>query len=147
MLEIKNLVVKAQEKEILNDFNLNIDNGEIMVLMGPNGTGKSTLSKTILGSNDYKVVTGDIIVDNTSILKMPTDERARLGIFLANQSPISIEGVTNSEFLRTALTSITKEKVGIYQFMTEMNSCIKDLQMDPSMMHRAINKEIGRAHV
>lgn len=141
---MKDLQVKSlDDKTILNNFNLNIKSGEVHVIMGPNGTGKSTLSKTILGSNDYKVVTGDIIVDNTSILKMPTDERARLGIFLANQSPISIEGVTNSEFLRTALTSITKEKVGIYQFMTEMNSCIKDLQMDPSMMHRAINKDFS----
>lgn len=143
-ITMKNLTVKSlDEKIILNDFNLNIKSGETHVIMGPNGTGKSTLSKTILGSNDYNVISGDIIVDNTSIITMPTDERARLGIFLANQSPISIEGVTNSEFLRTALSSITKEKVGIYQFMKEMNSCISDLQMDPAMMHRAINKDFS----
>ena len=91
---MKELTVNsADNKTILNNFNLNIKSGEIHVIMGPNGTGKSTLSKTILGSSEYKVKKGDILVNNTSIINMPTDERARLGIFLANQSPISIEGV------------------------------------------------------
>ena len=135
--------INNDNKAILNNFNLNIKSGEIHVIMGPNGTGKSTLSKTILGSSEYKVKGGDILVNNTSIINMPTDERARLGIFLANQSPISIEGVSNSEFLITALTNITGQKIGIYQFMKEMNSCIKDLEMNQSMMHRAINQDFS----
>lgn len=141
---MKDLTVKSlDDKTILKDFNLNIADGETHVIMGPNGTGKSTLSKTILGSSDYQVVSGDILVDNTSIISFATDERARLGIFLANQSPISIEGVTNSEFLRTALTNVTGEKIGIYQFIKEMNSCISDLEMDPAMMHRSINQDFS----
>lgn len=141
---MKNLTAKSSDdKTILKDFNLNIADGETHVIMGPNGTGKSTLSKTILGSSDYQVTSGDILVENKSILDMTTDERARLGIFLANQSPISIEGVTNSEFLRTALTNVSGEKVGIYQFIKEMNSCISDLEMDPAMMHRSINQDFS----
>ena len=130
-------------KEILKNLNLNINPGEVHVIMGPNGTGKSTLSKVILGSNDYKVVNGDIKVDGNSILNMTTDERARLGIFLAHQSPLSIEGVTNSEFLRTALSSKRGEKVGIYEFIKKMETEMNNLHMDNSMMHRSINQDFS----
>ena len=105
-------------KEILKNLNLEIKPGEVHVIMGPNGTGKSTLSKVILGSNDYTVKSGDILVDGKSIKDLDTTSRARLGIFLAMQSPLSIEGVTNSEFLRTALSSVSGKQVGIYEFIT-----------------------------
>ena len=130
-------------KEILKNLNLEIKPGEVHVIMGPNGTGKSTLSKVILGSNDYKITSGDMLVDNKSILKLDTTERARLGIFLAMQSPLSIEGVTNSEFLRTALASVTGKPVGIYEFIKKMETAMDDLHMDNSMMHRSLNQDFS----
>ena len=99
MLEIKNLCVKVLDKEILKNFNLNIRDGEIHAIMGPNGTGKSTLSKVILRSDDYKVTSGSIDFCNNDLLKLSTDEVARLGIFLAMQYPTSIEGVSNADIL------------------------------------------------
>lgn len=143
-LEIKNIKAKSKDgKEILNDFSLTIKEGEIHVIMGPNGTGKSTLSKVLLGSNDYIVESGDILVDGSSILKLETDERARLGIFLAYQNPVSIDGVSNSEFLRTAMNEVREEKIGIYPFMKEMEEAIDDLKMSFSMMHRSINQDFS----
>ncbi len=138
-----NVVTKDQEKEILKDFSLEILPGKIHTIMGPNGTGKSTLSKIIMGSSDYEVKEGDILYNEKSILPLKVDERSRLGIFLAMQSPISIEGVTNSEFLRTALNERREQPVGIYQFMKDMEQGMKDLKMDSSMMHRSINKDFS----
>jgi len=142
---IKNLDVttKNGEKEILKNFSLTILPGEIHAIMGPNGTGKSTLSKVIMGSNDYQVTSGDIFYNDTSILPLTVDQRSRLGIFLAMQSPISIEGVTNSEFLRTALNARREENVGIYQFMKEMETGMEELKMDSTMMHRSINENFS----
>ncbi len=143
-LIINNIDVTSNDgKNILEKFNLEINEGEIHVIMGPNGTGKSTLSKVIMGSNDYEVTSGDITVNDKSILNMEVDERSRLGIFLSFQSPLSIEGVTNSEFLRTALGSKQGEPVGIYQFMKMMEKEMKELKMDQDMMHRSINKDFS----
>ena len=95
MLEIKDLTVKVENKIILDKFNLTINDGEVHVIMGPNGVGKSTLTKVIMAEPNYSVVNGDILYNNKSILNLTTDERARLGIFLAMQNPPSISGVTN----------------------------------------------------
>ena len=141
---IKNLYASSlDDKEILKGFNLDIKEGEIHVIMGPNGTGKSTLSKVILGNNDYKVTKGDILVDNNSIISLDTSDRAKLGIFLSMQSPLSIEGVTNSEFLRTALSNVTGKNVGIYEFIKKMEKGMHDLHMDEAMMHRSINQDFS----
>lgn len=136
-------VTSKDNKEILKDFSLSINPGEVHVIMGPNGTGKSTLSKVIMGSNDYIVTKGDILLNNESILPLSVSDRSRKGIFLAMQSPINIEGVTNSEFLRTALSSKNGSNVGIYQFIQIMETGMKELKMDSSMMHRSINQDFS----
>lgn len=143
-LFIENIdVITKDDKKILNNFSLQINDGEIHAIMGPNGAGKSTLSKVLMGSSDYIVTKGDILFQGQSILEKETDERSRLGMFLAMQSPLSIEGVTNSEFLKTALSSQTEEKIGIYPFMKLMESAMNDLSMDSSMMHRSINQDFS----
>lgn len=141
---IENINVSSNSgKQILKNFSLSINPGEIHVIMGPNGTGKSTLSKVIMASNDYTVTSGDILVNGESILSLNTAERSKKGIFLAMQSPLSIEGVTNSEFLRTALSSKEERNIGIYEFIKSMESAMSDLHMDYNMMHRSINKDFS----
>ena len=138
-LEIKKLNVSVNDKKILNNFNLSIKKGEIHAIMGPNGTGKSTLSKVILGDNNYHIDSGDILVDGKSILSLKTDERSRLGIFLCFQNPISIDGITNSEFIRTAINENRNKPVGLYEFIKNMEKNIDDLSMNHDMMHRSLN--------
>ena len=139
-IKIENLKVKIEDRILLDGFSLDINDGEIHAIMGPNGTGKSTLSKVIMAHPDYQVLNGTIIMDNEPIDSLTTDERAKKGIFLAMQSPISIEGVTNSEFLRTAKSSITNDHVDIFPFLTEVNQYIRDLKMDDKMLSRSINE-------
>ncbi len=139
-LEIKNLFVHAEDKDILKDFNLVINKGEVHAIMGPNGTGKSTLSKVIIGNNHYVIDKGDILVDGKSIRDLPTYERARMGIFLCFQSPVAIEGISNSEFIRTAMNSNTDKPVGLYNFIKDLESNIDNLKMDKEMMHRSLNQ-------
>ena len=139
-LEINNLFVHAEDKKILNDFNLVINKGEIHAIMGPNGTGKSTLSKVIIGNDHYIIDKGDIKVDGKSIKYMPTYERARMGIFLCFQSPVSIDGISNSEFIRTAMNANTDKPVGLYSFIKDLENNIDNLKMDKDMMHRSLNQ-------
>ena len=140
MLEIKNLTVKVENKIILKDFNLTIKDKEIHVIMGPNGVGKTTLSKVIMNDPNYKIIEGDIIFNGKSILPLKTDERARMGIFLANQNPLEIDGVTNADFLRTALSSKEGKNVNLYSFIKNLDSAKDDLHMPDEMIHRSINK-------
>ena len=139
-LEIKNLFVHAEDKKILNDFNLVINKGEIHAIMGHNGTGKSTLSKVIIGNTHYVIDKGDIIVDGKSIRDLPTYERARMGLFLCFQSPVAIEGISNSEFIRTAMNSNNEKPVGLYSFIKDLEKNIDSLKMDKEMMHRSLNQ-------
>ena len=139
-LEIKNLFVHAEDKQILNDFNLVINKGEIHAIMGPNGTGKSTLSKVIIGNDHYVIDKGDIKVDGKSIKNIPTYERARMGLFLCFQSPVAIDGISNSEFIRTAMNSNTEKPVGLYSFIKDLEKNIDSLKMDKDMMHRSLNQ-------
>lgn len=106
-LEVKDLHVRAkeEEKEILTGVNLKMATGEIHAIMGPNGTGKSTLSETIMGNPNYEVLSGDILVNGQSIIGLPVDQRARAGLFLAMQYPAEIPGITNAEFIRAAINS------------------------------------------
>ena len=117
MLSIKNLKVKVNEKVVLNNFNLDIQDGSIHVIMGPNGIGKSTLSRVIMGDNNYQVLDGNIIFNGEDITKYTTDVRSKLGIFLAMQNPLEIDGVSNQDFLRTAMSSHLGKQVGLYEFI------------------------------
>lgn len=142
-LEIKDLTVKIKNKTVLDKLNLNIGAGETHAIMGPNGVGKSTLSKVIMGSPLYEVVSGDILVEGSSILNLSTDERARLGIFLSFQNPIDIEGVTNSDFLKMAINSNREEPISLYDFIKELEGNFNDLNLSKEMMHRSVNKNFS----
>ena len=138
MLEIEDLSTSIDGKDILKNFYLNINAGEVHALMGPNGTGKSTLSKVILNNKKYQKLSGKIMFDDVDITNMSTDEIARKGIFLCNQLPCEIDGVTTADFLRTALNE--KEEVSLYQYIKKIDSAVKDLKMDENMIHRSMNK-------
>ena len=142
-IEIKDLTVEVDKKTVLDKLNLNIKKGEIHALMGPNGVGKSTLSKVIMGDDSYKVKSGDILCNNKSILSLDTSERARLGIFLQFQNPISIEGVTNGEFLKQAINSRRTSPIGLYDFITDLSSAYDDLKLSKDMIHRGINENFS----
>ena len=139
MLNIKKLNVVVGDKKILNDFNIDINDGEIHAIMGPNGTGKSTLSKVILGSKNYEIVSGEIKFNKKSLIGLTTDEIARLGIFVSFQNPISIEGVQNSEFLKTAINSRRENAIGLFEFVKEIKEKAKELDIPEEMIHRSIN--------
>ena len=142
-IEIKDLEVLVNNKKVLNKLNLSINPGEIHVILGPNGVGKSTLSKVLMGSEDYKVESGDILVDNKSIKDLETDERAKLGMFLSFQNPIDIEGVTNSEFLKVAINERREEPIGLYDFIKEMEQSFDELDLKKEMMHRSVNQNFS----
>ena len=109
VLEIKDLHVEIEGKEILKGVNLTLKTGEIAAIMGPNGTGKSTLSAAIMGNPNYEVTKGEILFDGVNILELEVDERARMGLFLAMQYPSEIPGITNAEFLRAAMNAGKEE--------------------------------------
>lgn len=138
-LDIINLSVMVDNKLVLKDFNLSLDNGKIYVLMGPNGTGKSTLSRVIMGDSNYKVMSGDILFNGNSILDKSVDERSRMGIFLAMQYPMEIEGVSNQDFLRTAMSSKDGKQVGLYDFIMKCEKASEELKMDKNLIHRPLN--------
>lgn len=138
-LKIKDLTVSVENKTILKEFNIEIKSGEIHAIMGPNGTGKSTLSKVIMGDSNYKIEKGSIYFDEKELNELPTDERARLGIFLGYQMPPEVEGVSNSDFLRTAMRS-KNDEFKLYDFIKKINNTVDQLNMDKQMIHRGINE-------
>lgn len=139
-LEIENLTVSVENKIILNDFNLVINSGEIHVLMGPNGIGKSTLTKVIMGDSNYKIESGHIYYNDVLINNMSVDERSRLGIFLGMQLPMEIEGVSNADFLRSAISIREKDKFKLFDFIKELDKNVNELKMKNDMIHRGINQ-------
>lgn len=139
-LKITNLNVSVDDKVIIKDFNLEIKSGEIHVIMGPNGTGKSTLTKVIMGDKNYQVLKGDIKFNDKSIKELTTDERARLGIFLGMQSPLEIEGVTNADFLRTAISTKEQDNFKLFEFIKELDKTVDYLKMNKDMIHRGLNQ-------
>ena len=139
IIKIDNLTAKVNNKVILNDFSLEIKSGEIHAIMGPNGTGKSTLTKVIMGDPNYEIVKGDIYFNDTKINDLKVDERARLGIFLGMQMPMELEGVSNADFLRTALRA-KDENFKLFNFIKSLDKEVENLKMDPEMIHRGINE-------
>ncbi len=122
VLEIKDLHVAIDDKEILKGVNLEMKTGEIHAIMGPNGTGKSTLSAAIMGNPNYEVTKGEILFDGKNILDLEVDERARLGLFLAMQYPSEIQGISNAEFMRAAINARRgeDEKISVMQFLKKI---------------------------
>lgn len=139
MLSIKNIDVLVEKKNVLKNFSLDIDKGSIHVIMGPNGVGKSTLSRVIMGDNNYKIESGSITFNGEDITNMSTDMRSRLGIFLAMQYPLEIDGVSNQDFLRTAMSSHQEKNVGLYDFIVNCEKAVEELKMDKNLIHRSLN--------
>ena len=138
-LKIDNLSVKINERLILKNFSLEMKSGEIHAIMGPNGTGKSTLAKVIMGDPNYKITNGNIFFNEKNINDLEVDERARLGIFLGLQLPPEVEGVSNADFLRAAVSIKKGDEFSLMPFIKEIDNNISNLKMDKNMVHRSIN--------
>ncbi|WP_281864599.1 Fe-S cluster assembly ATPase SufC [Planomicrobium okeanokoites] len=141
-LVIKDLHVEIEGKEILKGVNLTINTSEIHAIMGPNGTGKSTLASAIMGHPKYEVTSGSITLDGEDVLDMEVDERARAGLFLAMQYPSEISGVTNADFMRSAMNARREEgdEVSLMKFIRELDSKMEVLDMDQDMAQRYLNE-------
>ncbi|OMP67824.1 Fe-S cluster assembly ATPase SufC [Domibacillus epiphyticus] len=141
-LTIKDLHVAIDGKEILKGVNLEIKGGEFHAIMGPNGTGKSTLSSAIMGHPKYEITQGSITLDGEDVLEMEVDERARAGLFLAMQYPSEITGVTNAEFLRSAVNARREEgdEISLMKFIRQMDGNMDLLEMDQDMAQRYLNE-------
>lgn len=142
VLEIKDLHVSIEDKEILKGVNLTLKTGEIAAIMGPNGTGKSTLSAAIMGNPNYEVTQGEILLDGENILELEVDERARLGLFLAMQYPSEIPGITNAEFIRVAMNAGKEDddKISVMDFITKLDEKMEFLGMKEEMAERYLNE-------
>ena len=144
-LEIKNLHVSIEDKEILKGLSLTINQGEIHAIMGPNGTGKSTLAYTLMGHPNYTVTEGEIIFKGQNVLELEPDERSRAGIFLAFQYPVAIPGVTVANFLRTALNARRRaanpedKGMPILEFRKLLKENMDTLKMDHAFAGRYLN--------
>ncbi|MDN4608819.1 Fe-S cluster assembly ATPase SufC [Sporosarcina highlanderae] len=141
-LEIKDLHVEIEGKEILKGVNLTINTGEIHAIMGPNGTGKSTLASAIMGHPKYEVTSGTVLLDGEDVLEMEVDERAKAGLFLAMQYPSEITGVTNADFMRSAINARREEgdEISLMKFIRELDSKMDVLEMDQDMATRYLNE-------
>ena len=144
MLEIRNLQVKAEDKDILKGIDLTVNPGEVHAIMGPNGSGKSTLARALSGHPEYQVTGGEVIFEGRDLLEMDPDERAREGIFMAFQYPVEIAGVNNANFLKAALNAKRKHfgrpELDAMEFMTLVKEKSKLLDIDQSMLKRSLNE-------
>jgi len=142
-LEVKNLHVEVDGKQILNGLELSIGKGSVHAIMGPNGSGKSTLAHVLAGKADYVVTQGEVLLDGENILELPPDERAAKGLFLAFQYPLEIPGVATITFLRTALNAQRKKRgeaeLLVPAFMKRLNEVAGKLDIGRDMLRRGVN--------
>lgn len=139
LLEIKNINVNVEEKQVLHDLSMEINSGETHVLMGPNGAGKSTLGNTLMGNPLYTLTGGEIIFDGAKINDEATDKRAKMGMFMTFQSPLEVAGISLENFIRSALAQKTGERVKLFAFQKELKATMKLLDMDESYASRDLN--------
>lgn len=144
MLEIKNLYARVNDREILRGVDLTVHAGEVHAIMGPNGSGKSTLAHILAGREDYEVTAGEVLYEGRDLLRMPPEERAREGIFLAFQYPIEIPGVSTAYFLKAGLNAIRKhrglDELDAMEFLTMVKEKMKRLEMDQNLLNRPLNE-------
>src|SRR5215475_13476130 len=144
MLEIRNLYVRVNDREILRGVDLTVHAGDVHAIMGPNGSGKSTLAHVLAGREDYKVTAGEVRYEGKDLLPMPPEERAREGIFLAFQYPIEIPGVSTTYFLKAGLNAIRKhrglDELDAMEFLTLVKDKMKIVEMDQSLLNRPLNE-------
>ena len=140
ILEIRDLYARVENKEILKGVNLVVKTGEVHAIMGPNGTGKSTLSSIVMGSPKYQVLGGDVLLNGESILPLAVDERARKGLFLAYQYPAEVSGVTNSDFIRSAMKATSGKDVSLFSFIRNYEKACAELKMPEDLAHRYLNE-------
>ncbi|KPV43640.1 Fe-S cluster assembly ATPase SufC [Alicyclobacillus ferrooxydans] len=142
VFQIRDLHVKVENKEIVRGLSLEIKGGEIHAIMGPNGTGKSTLASALMGHPAYEITGGSVTLDGENVLEMSVDERARAGMFLAMQYPAEVSGVSNANFLRTALNSRLGEgnEVPVLKFHRQLQQKMKELNIDPTFAERYLNE-------
>jgi Fe-S cluster assembly ATP-binding protein len=139
-LEIRNLHVSVDDKEILRGVDLTVKQGETHAIMGPNGSGKSTLAYSIAGHPRYTVTDGSVTLDGADVLSMTVDERARAGLFLAMQYPVEVPGVSVSNFLRTAVTAVQGEAPKLRTWVKDLNAAFERLSIDASFKERSLNE-------
>ena len=140
LLDVTNLNAGLEDgKQILNDLNIQIGQGEIHALMGPNGAGKSSLGNTLMGNPVYKITGGKILFKDTDITEESADKRARLGMFMSFQQPLEIPGISLEAFIRSAIQQITGEHVKLFHFQKELQRCMELLDMKPEYAKRDLN--------
>jgi Fe-S cluster assembly ATP-binding protein len=144
MLEVRNLHVRAEDKQILKGISLTVQPGEVHAIMGPNGSGKSTLARALAGHPGYEVTAGEVLYDGKDLLDMAPDERAREGVFMAFQYPVEIPGVNNAYFLKAALNARRKhlglDEMDAMDFMAFIKGKAGLLQVDQAMLQRSVNE-------
>ncbi|WP_119343627.1 Fe-S cluster assembly ATPase SufC [Facilibium subflavum] len=144
LLEIKNLHVSVEGKKILKGIDLTVKSGEIHAIMGPNGAGKSTLGNVLAGKEGYSITQGQVLFNGKDLLALDASERAALGVFLGFQYPVEIPGVSNTQFLKTAVNSVRKAKgeseLDAMQFMKQLRENMEILKMDNKYMKRGVNE-------
>lgn len=143
LLEIRNLHVSVEGTEVLKGVDLTLDSGKVHAIMGPNGGGKSTLAKVLVGDEAYEITEGEILYEGEDILEVPPEERARMGIFLGFQYPVEIPGVSNTYFLKAAVNAIRKhhgqDEMDAMDFLQLVKERAKRVKLDESLLQRPVN--------